>query len=77
VAQVKQRLARRAEEESTCWALDGDEDGDEGVYADSDIPDEAAKVRDLLGLVPGGYGFTEIADYNGNPRAGLWMEARL
>jgi len=24
-----------------------------------------------------GYGFTEIADYNGNPRAELWMEARL
>ena len=23
------------------------------------------------------YGFTEIADYNGNPRAELWMEARL
>lgn len=54
MAQVKQRLARRAEEESTSWALDGDEEGDEGVYADSDIPDEAAKVRDLLGLVPDG-----------------------
>ncbi|MBI1957726.1 MAG: hypothetical protein HYU42_10120 [Candidatus Rokubacteria bacterium] len=23
------------------------------------------------------HGFTEIADYNGNPRAELWMEARL
>ena len=23
------------------------------------------------------YGFTESADYNGNPRAELWMEARL
>ena len=23
------------------------------------------------------YGFTEIADYNGNPRADLWMEAPL
>lgn len=23
------------------------------------------------------YGFSEIADYNGNPRADIWMEARL
>ena len=23
------------------------------------------------------YGFTEIADYNGNPRAGVWMERTL
>ncbi len=54
VAQVKQRLARKAEEENTPWALDGDEEGDEGVYAESAIPDEADKVRDLIGLVPEG-----------------------
>ncbi|MGH7317823.1 MAG: GNAT family N-acetyltransferase [Candidatus Rokuibacteriota bacterium] len=24
-----------------------------------------------------GYGFVEIADYNGNPRADVWMELRL
>jgi ribosomal protein S18 acetylase RimI-like enzyme len=24
-----------------------------------------------------GYGFREIADYNGNPRAEIWMEATL
>jgi len=23
------------------------------------------------------YGFREIADYNGNPRADIWMEASL
>ena len=55
VAQVKGRLARRiADEETTGWALDGDEEGEEGIYADADIPDEADKVRELIRLVPEG-----------------------
>jgi superfamily II DNA or RNA helicase len=55
VAQVKQRLARRgAEDETTGWALDGDEEGDEGIYTEADIPNEADKVRELIGLVPEG-----------------------
>lgn len=55
VAQLKQRLARKnAEEETTGWALDGDEEGDEGIYAESDIPNEADKVRELIRLVPEG-----------------------
>ncbi len=55
VAQIKQRLARKsAEEETTGWALDGDEEGDEGIYADADIPNEADKVRELIRLVPEG-----------------------
>jgi superfamily II DNA or RNA helicase len=55
VAQVKQRLARRdTDEETTGWALDGDEEGDEGIYADTDIPGEADKVRQLIRLVPEG-----------------------
>jgi len=55
IAQLKQRLARKvALEETTSWALDGDEEGEEGIYADADIPDEAAKVRELIRLVPEG-----------------------
>lgn len=54
VAQLKQRLARRGEEEVTSWALDGDEEGEEGIYAEADIPNEADKVRDLIRLVPDG-----------------------
>jgi len=55
IAQLKQRLARRiTEEESTSWALDGDEEGEEGLYAETDIPNESSKVRDLLRAVPDG-----------------------
>lgn len=55
IAQLKQRLARRvAEEDSTSWALDGDEEGEEGLYADTNIPDEPSKVRELLRAVPDG-----------------------
>jgi len=56
VAQLKQRLTRRGGEveETTAWALDGDEEGDEGIYTEAQIPDEAVKVRELIGLVPAG-----------------------
>jgi SNF2 family DNA or RNA helicase len=55
IAQLKQRLARRiTEEESTSWALDGDEEGEEGLYAETDIPNESSKVRELLRAVPDG-----------------------
>jgi superfamily II DNA or RNA helicase len=55
VAQVKQRLARKAAlDETTGWALDGDEEGEEGIYAETDIPNEAQKVRELIRLVPEG-----------------------
>ena len=55
IAQLKQRLARRiTEEESTSWALDGDEEGGEGLYAETDIPNESSKVRELLRAVPDG-----------------------
>jgi hypothetical protein len=55
IAQLKQRLARRiTEEESTSWVLDGDEEGEEGLYAETDIPNESSKVRDLLRAVPDG-----------------------
>jgi len=53
VNQIRQRITRTMAEE-TSWALDGDEEGDEGIFADADIPDEAGKVRDLIKLVPDG-----------------------
>ncbi|MFA7343240.1 MAG: helicase-related protein [Terrimicrobiaceae bacterium] len=56
IAQVRQRIVRKLTEaeESTEWSLDADEEGDEGVYADAEIPDETARVRDLVRLVPEG-----------------------
>ncbi len=56
VAQLKQRLTRRGGEveETTAWALDDDEEGDEGIYTEAQIPDEAVKVRELISLVPTG-----------------------
>ena len=56
VAQVRQRIARKLAEleETTEWSLDSDEEGDEGVYADAEIPDESSRVRELIGLVPEG-----------------------
>jgi superfamily II DNA or RNA helicase len=52
VLQVKQRLARRLDEEITEWALDAEEEFESALYADAEIPDEANKVRKLIGLVP-------------------------
>jgi len=55
VSRMKQQLARKQEREITHWALDGDEMGDEALFlAETDIPDEASKVRELLTLVPEG-----------------------
>jgi len=54
VLQVKQRLARRMEEEITEWALDSEEEFEDALYADAEIPDEANKVRELVRLVPEG-----------------------
>lgn len=54
VAQLKQRLARKVADEVTAWALDGGEEAEEVVYADTEIPGEAARVRDLIHLVPEG-----------------------
>lgn len=57
IAQVKQRVVKKLSmdlEENTDWSLDSDEEGDEGVYADVEIPDESGKVRELIRLVPDG-----------------------
>lgn len=55
VGRIRRRLQKREEQtEVTEWALDGDEAGEEGVFAESDIPDEIPKVRELIAHVPDG-----------------------
>ena len=55
IGRVRRRLLKREEEmETTSWSLDGDEEGEEAVYAESDIPEEIDRVRDLVRLVPDG-----------------------
>jgi SNF2 family DNA or RNA helicase len=56
VLRVRRRLLKKLEEdyETTSWSLDGDEEAEEGVFAEADIPREAEKVRDLIDLVPKG-----------------------
>lgn len=56
IAQIRQRVVRKLVEsdEDTEWSLDADEEGDEGVYGDAEIPDESSLVRELITLVPEG-----------------------
>lgn len=54
IARLKQQLARKATEETTQWSLDDDEEADEGISAEADIPYEAPRVRELITLVPAG-----------------------
>ena len=55
IAKVKQTISRRfPAEEVTQWALDGDEEPEDVIFAESDIPQEAEKVRQLLTVVPEG-----------------------
>ena len=56
VLRVRRRLLKRMEEdyEITGWSLDGDEEAEEGVFAEADIPQEIEKVRELIQLVPNG-----------------------
>ena len=46
VSQVRRRVMKRFEEdyETTNWSLDNDEEAEEGVYADADIPQERKKT---------------------------------
>lgn len=53
LAQVRQKVSRNyLPEESTEWSLDSDEQGEEGIYAETNIPDEIGKVKDLLNIAP-------------------------
>lgn len=54
IAQMKQRLAKKVNGDVTAWALDGDEDADDVILADTTIPNESETVRELLQIVPDG-----------------------
>jgi superfamily II DNA or RNA helicase len=56
IAQVRERTLKKLIEadDDTNWSLESDEEGDEGIYADAEIPNETAKVRELLRIVPEG-----------------------
>ncbi len=54
LAQTKQRLAKKSNGEITAWALDGDEDAEDVILAETTIPNESQIVRELLKLVPDG-----------------------
>src|SRR5205823_8918499 len=54
IARLKQQLARKANEETTQWSLDEDEEAEDGITADADIPYETPRVRELIKLVPDG-----------------------
>jgi len=56
VARVRRRILKRLEEdyETTSWSLDPDEEAEDGVFAEADIPNEIEKVRELISLVPEG-----------------------
>lgn len=56
IAKISQRIVKKLAEaeEVTEWSLDGDEDGDEGIFSDAEIPDETEMVRELLRIAPDG-----------------------
>ncbi len=56
VARVRRRILRKLEEsyETTSWSLDPDEEAEDGIFAEADIPNEIEKVRELIELVPDG-----------------------
>lgn len=55
VGRIRRRLQKKEEQvEVTEWALDGDEEAEEGIFAASDIPDEIRKVRELIAHAPEG-----------------------
>jgi SNF2 family DNA or RNA helicase len=56
VARVRRRILKKMEDsyETTSWSLDPDEEAEDGVFAEADIPNEIKKVRELIRLVPEG-----------------------
>jgi len=55
IGRVRRRLQKREEEiETTSWSLDGDEEAEEGIFAEAGIPEEIERVRQLVTLVPDG-----------------------
>jgi ERCC4-related helicase len=56
VARVRRRILKKIGEnyETTSWSLDPDEEAEDGVFAEADIPNEIEKVRGLIRLAPEG-----------------------
>lgn len=56
IAQARQKVSRKFQpaDDTTEWALEGDEDAEEGIYANAEIPDEIQRVRELLSIIPEG-----------------------
>ena len=53
IAQIRQRVSKVYQpDETTEWSLDNDEQGEDGIYVDANIPDEIQKVKELLNIVP-------------------------
>lgn len=53
IAQTRQRVSRTyIPDDTTEWSLESDEEGEDGIYADANIPDEIQKVKELLKIVP-------------------------
>lgn len=54
VLRIRHRILKKIQEtyETTEWSLEPDEQGEDGVFAEADIPNEIEKVRELIGLVP-------------------------
>ncbi|HNR68745.1 MAG TPA: C-terminal helicase domain-containing protein, partial [bacterium] len=55
IAQMRQKISKKyqLDEDTTEWALEGEDDDESSIYAASDIPNEISKVRDLLQIIPG------------------------
>ena len=56
VLRIRHRLLKKIQEtyETTEWSFEADEEAEDGVFAEADIPNEIEKVRELIGLVPTG-----------------------
>ncbi len=55
IAQTRQRISKKyqLEDDTTEWAIEGEDDDENIIYGPSDIPNEIAKVRGLLQIIPG------------------------
>jgi len=55
IAQMRQRISKKyqLEDDATEWAIEGEDDDENIIYGASDIPNEIAKVRSLLKIIPG------------------------
>lgn len=87
VARVRRRLLARREEdvETTVWALEDDGSADDVVFAETNIPGEIEKVRELIRMVPTGrdrrfaallQGVSELLRQNARERVVVFTQYR-